>query len=183
MKVSLKLRDSDIDKLIKQVVILIDTREQENTHITDFFDKKKIPYKRKALKFCDYSAELKANEEFGLPFDISLENNIAIERKGASKSGLNEIATNFTDGRTAFENEFIRAKESGADIYLLIENGSWEDIKAHNYRSKMSENALYNSLLSWSKKYNIKIHFLKSENVGEHIYKLIGIALKKLLEE
>lgn len=183
MQVSLKLKDAHIDKLIKQVVVLIDTREQENRHLIDFFDKKKIPYKVKALKFCDYSAELKACPELGLPFDISLENVIAIERKGSGGFGLNEIAGNFTNGRTAFENEFIRARSSGADIYLIIENGSWEDIRNHKYKSLISEKALYNSLLSWRKKYKINIDFVQSENVGEHIYKLIGTTLKKFLEE
>lgn len=183
MKVSLKLKDANIEKLIKQVVVLIDTREQENSHIKNFFDKKKIPYKIKALKFCDYSAELQACPELGLPFDVSLENVIAIERKGASRNGLNEIAGNFTNGRTAFENEFIRARASGADIYLIIENGSFEDIRKHNYRSLMNEKALYNSLLSWRKKYDIHIDFINSDSVGEHIYKLIGTTLKKVLEE
>ena len=183
MIVSLKLKDADIKKLIKQVVILVDTREQKNQHILDFFDKKKINYKVKALKFCDYSAELKANEELGLPFDISLENVVAIERKGAGKYGLNEIANNFTDGRTAFENEFIRAKENCKNIYLLIENGSWEQIRNHKYDSQLNENAFYNSLLSWRNKYNINIDFVETENIGEHIYKIVGTILKKMLEE
>lgn len=183
MKVSLKLKDANIDKLIKQVVILVDTREQENSHIIDFFNKKKINYRIKALKFCDYSAELKSCPELGLPFDVSLEDVIAIERKGSGESGLTEIAGNFGNGRTAFENEFIRAKEKGADIYLIIENGSWEDIKNHKYRGELSEKSLYNSLLSWRKKYKINIDFVKTENVGEHLYKLIGIVLKKILEE
>lgn len=183
MKVTLKLKDADIEKLVKQVCILYDTREQENSHILKYFDKKGIEYKRKALKFCDYSAYLKACPELGLPFDVSLENVIAIERKGSGGSGLTEIAHNFGDGRSAFENEWIRAKESGANLYLIIENGSWEDIKTHKYNSQLNEKALYNSLLSFRKKYGFQIDFIKTEDVGEHIYKLIGITLKKLLEE
>lgn len=183
MKATIKLSDTDIKKLIKQVVILIDTREQENSHITNFFDKKGIAYKVKSLKFCDYSAELKANNELGLPFDISLENVVAIERKGSGGYGLNEIASNFTDGRTAFENEFIRAKENCQKVYLIIENGSWQNIKDHKYLSQFNENAFYNSLLSWRNKYNINIDFVNSENCGEHIYKIIGTILKRILEE
>lgn len=183
MKVSIKLKDANIEKLIKQVVVYYDTREQENSHILKFFDKKGIRYKKKALKFCDYSAYLEANEELGLPFDVSLENVIAIERKGSGGSGLTEIAHNFGDGRSAFENEWIRAHHSGANLYLIIENGSWEDIKNHKYIGQLNEKAFYNSLLSFRKKYGFQIDFVKSEDVGEHIYKLIGITLKKLLEE
>lgn len=163
--------------------MLVDVQEKDNSHIISWLEKKGIPYRKKSLKFCDYSAELKACPELGLPFDVSLENVVAIERKGSGGSGLNEIAGNFTEGRTAFENEFIRAKESGATIYLLIENGSWEGIRNHEYRSQFGEKAFYNSLLSWEKKYGFHTHFVKRENVGEHIYKLLGTTLKKLLEE
>lgn len=183
MRVSLKLKDTDIDKLIKQVCVLVDTREQENSHILQFFDKKGIQYRKKGLKYCDYSAELKASAELGLPFDVSLENIICIERKGSGGNGLNELAGNFTKGRDAFENEWIRAKASGADLYLIVENGSWEDIKNHNYNSLFNEKSFYNSLISWRKKYSFQIDFCKTENVGEHIYKLIGTTLKKILEE
>ena len=40
-----KYSKSELDKILKTPVILIDTREQENIHITDYFDKKKIQYK------------------------------------------------------------------------------------------------------------------------------------------
>lgn len=182
MKVNIKLSDTDIKKLLKQVVILIDTREQENQHIINFFEKKKIAYKIKKLDFGDYSAELKANNEIGLPFDVTLENVVAIERKGASGFGLNEISNNFTDGRTAFENEFIRANQFCENFYLVIENGSWQDIKNHKYRSQLNENAFYNSLLSWRDKYKFNIDFVNTENVGEHIYKIICVVLKHKLE-
>ena len=163
--------------------IIVDSREQENKHILGFFDQKKIPYIIRKLNQGDYSAFLSANPELGLPFDISLENVVAIERKGASGSGLSEIAGNFTTGRQAFENEFIRASKNCKNFYLLIENGSWDKIKRHEYRSEMQPKALYNSLLSWRKKYGFHIDFVEAENSGEHICKLLATTLKKLLEE
>lgn len=182
MQVSLHLSDTSIDKLIKQMVILIDTREQENSHITGYFDKKKIPYVVRKLDFGDYSAMLKAAPDLGLPFDVSLEKSVAVERKGASGNGLSEIAKNFTDGRQAFENEFIRASHSCENFYLVIENGSWKDIADHNYRSEMSPKALYNSLISWRHKYHFQIDFVQQANTAEHLIKLFGTTLKKLLE-
>ena len=183
MKVQVHITDTQIDKLIKQMVILIDTREQENKHITDYFDKKKIPYVVRKLDYGDYSAMLTAAPELGLPFDVSLEHAVAVERKGASGSGLTEIAKNLTDGRQAFENEFIRASHSCEHFYLVIENGSWKAISEHKYRSEMSPKALYNSLISWRHKYGFQIDFVSSESVAEHLIKLFGTTLKKMLEE
>lgn len=183
MKVNIKLKPTSIEKLVKQLTVCIDSREQENQHIINYLEKKKINYEVKKLEFGDYSCKLLKNEELGLPFDISLESIVSIERKGSGGNGLTEIAHNFTEGRTAFENEFIRAKENCENFYVIIENGSWEDIKAHNYRSELNENALYNSLISWRKKYNFHIDFIKSENVGEHILKVFATILKKMLEE
>src|SRR5574344_863812 len=117
MQVNIKLKDASIDKLVKQMTIIVDSREQENKHILSFFDQKKIPYIVRKLNQGDYSAFLSANPELGLPFDISLEGVIAIERKGASGSGLSEIAGNFTAGRQAFENEFIRAGKNCKNFY------------------------------------------------------------------
>ena len=172
-----------MDKPVKQMTIIVDSREQENKHILSFFEQKKIPYIVRKLSQGDYSAFLSANPELGLPFDISLENVVAIERKGASGSGLSEIAGNFTTGRQAFENEFIRASKNCKNFCLLIENGSWDKIKRHEYRSEMQPKALYNSLLSWRKKYGFSIDFVESANSGEHICKLLATTLKKLLEE
>ena len=50
-----KFSYDQIKKLSKEMVILIDTKEKANDHITDYFDKKGIAYKRQALEFGDYS--------------------------------------------------------------------------------------------------------------------------------
>ena len=51
-----------MEELISSMTILVDTREQKNNHITDYFDRKKINYKRKALNYGDYSFMIPANE-------------------------------------------------------------------------------------------------------------------------
>ena len=50
-----KYTDSEERELLDSIVILVDTREKVNDHITDYFDKHHIPYKKKALKNGDYS--------------------------------------------------------------------------------------------------------------------------------
>lgn len=43
-----------MDELISSIVILIDTRERKADHILEYFDKKNITYKKKALDYGDY---------------------------------------------------------------------------------------------------------------------------------
>ena len=46
-----KYTDKELAELISSMVILIDTREKKCEHITDYFDRKKVAYKKKALDF------------------------------------------------------------------------------------------------------------------------------------
>ena len=50
-----KYRTEDIKKLIKQMIVLIDTREKKNSHILDYFRKQKIAYQVEKLEYNDYS--------------------------------------------------------------------------------------------------------------------------------
>ena len=45
----LKYSEEEQKRLMKSMVVLIDSREKKNQHITDYFDKHKIPYKVVAL--------------------------------------------------------------------------------------------------------------------------------------
>ena len=50
-----KYTESELKKLLDNMVILIDTREKKNDHITNYFDKHDIKYENKALTCGDYS--------------------------------------------------------------------------------------------------------------------------------
>ena len=43
-----KFTDKEMEELISSIIILVDTREQKNSHITDYFNRKKINYKSPA---------------------------------------------------------------------------------------------------------------------------------------
>jgi len=98
--------DKEIKELLKSLVILIDTREQENTNIIEFLERKKVSYKTKALNFGDYSFFLPENKELGIQRDLYFDREIVIERKGS----LSELAGNLTKDRERFEKELIRKK-------------------------------------------------------------------------
>jgi hypothetical protein len=160
------------------MIILIDSREKENSHILNYMAVNKISVKRKqALKFGDYSF---------IDHNTDYRNLITIERKNS----LDELALNLTSGkkdnpinrRERFKNEFKRAKEAGAKMVLLIENATQENILNHNYRSKLHPNAFIGSLNSWyNKGYIDNIFFCQDKNdAGWAMLKIFHNFLKEL---
>lgn len=152
--------DTEIASMLKKIEIIIDTREQANKHITEFLTKKKVPFVSRKLDVGDYSAQIGV---------MSLEKSIVIERKGS----LDEVAGNIGTGRERFEKEFLRAKAGNTKVYLVIEDGSWEAIKAHRYRSELSSKAYIATLRSWMAKYDFNLIFCEKANAPEHIYETL----------
>lgn len=183
MIANIKYTDSQIDKILKTATIIIDRREKNCDKIIEYFNSKKINFTRRSLDFGDYSIEIPKNEELGVPFNMSFEKKVVVELKHSGKSGLDELAGNFTDGRLAFETEFIKAIPYNCRVYLICADGSWEKIDKHSYSSQLGEKAFYNSMLSFSWKYNMHIHFVKEEDIGKHIHRILIVALKKMIEE
>lgn len=62
-----KYTDKEMEELIQSMVILVDTRERKADHILEYFDKKNITYKKKALDYGDYSFMIPANEKLSIP--------------------------------------------------------------------------------------------------------------------
>lgn len=141
---------------LSRMSIIVDTREQVNYNVLGYLQEKGVTRTERKLDVGDYSFEIDG---------ITFEDSVVIERK----ANLDEIAGNFTVNRARFENEFLRAKAHGTKVFLLIEKASWQDIKAHNYRSQMKPAALMGSLLSWQVKYNITVLFCLPELAGELI--------------
>lgn len=160
----------EIDKTMETLTIAVDTREQ-NTALSRLRCKSfGYPYTRQKLDFGDYSAFVTVGNEI-----ISLANKVAIERK----YDLSELAMCFCGERKRFEAEFERAKASGARLYILCENGSWEKAYAGEYRSLMTPKALVASMTAWLARYNCQILFCEASTSG----KLIGEILKREMKE
>lgn len=135
------------------MVILHDTREQENTHITDYFDKKGIAHKKKALKYGDYSFYITANEALSIPRDLYFDTECVIERKGS----LEELSGNLTKDRDRLEKEFslCRAKK-----ILMIENANYADVVNGNYDTQYNKKSYWASLHSFWWKYDLPPFFV-----------------------
>jgi ERCC4-type nuclease len=165
-----KLRtDKEITEALKQLTIVVDSREKENSHITGYFDKIKVAHETRKLDTGDYSAVIG---------DMTLERDVVIEKK----SGLDELSQNMTADRERFADEFTRAKSEGLKVFLLIENATWTDIFLHNYRSQLKPQSLIASLLSWQVRFNITIIFCKPSESGQIIYATLYYAAREALK-
>ncbi len=165
MLVRMNFKKSEIDKILKDAVIIVDTREQQNQHILDYFNKKKINYRVEKLNYADYSICLPASKY--LDKEIYLNNVISIERKGS----LEELSGNFTKDRARIEEEFQRSK---GKIFLLIEGANFEDIVEHNYKTDFKPNSYVGTLKAFEARYGFNTSFIKDKTkTGEFIYKTL----------
>lgn len=129
-----------------------------------------------ALESGDYSFELKAIPELDIPHTMDFRQDIMIERKNS----LDEISSNFTRGRERFNDEFGRAW--AVKKYLIIEDGSYEKILTHNYRSEYNPTSFFASLLSFDARYNLHVQFCNKETVATLIYNICKYTLREILK-
>ena len=149
--------DKEKKELLNSIVILVDTREKVNDHIVDYFEKKGIKYKTKALTNGDYSFYIPANPDLNIDRDIYFDKNIVVERKAS----LDELAGNLTTNRTRFEEEMATCD---AKKYLLIENSSYSDLIRGNYKSKYAAKSYAATIHSFNHRYNLEIMFMPNHN-------------------
>lgn len=164
----------EIDRALKTFTILVDSREQDTPRSRERYRDFNVPYERYKLDFGDYSA--KVIDDNGN--EITLCNRLSIERK----MNLDELCNCFCRDRKRFEREFLRAKESNAKIYLLVENASWELAYSGGYRSQMSPNALTASMTAWLSRYDCQIIMCKEETSGKLIKDLLYREMKEYLQ-
>ena len=170
-----KYSKSELDKILKTPVILIDTREQENIHITDYFDKKKIKYKEMKLDHGDYTFYIPKNEELGISRDLYFNDIVTVERKGS----LEELSGNFCNGRARIEEEFTRKK---GKMYLMVEGATYEDIVKHNYNTEYNPVSFIATLDTYEARYGIHTSFTSKTAAGNFIYHKFKYHLREYLK-
>ena len=167
-----KYTETEIKNILKEAIVVIDTREQKCSHITSYFDMHKINYCYEKLEFGDYTIKVQMPNSTR---EYYLQNKCAIERK----ANLNELSGNFTQARERIEKEFMRSK---GNLYLLIENANYEDIELHNYDTGYNPKAFMATLKAFESRYNLHIHYQKNINFsGDYIYKTLIYHLRELL--
>lgn len=103
---------------MKRITVLIDTREQQNTHIVKALDAWGVMHESRKLDFADYSFSVD-----GKDFSRSC----VVERK----ANVDEIYGNITGDRERIEKELDTISRNARQCVLMLENcGSWDELKA-----------------------------------------------------
>lgn len=165
----------EIERMLSGMTVLVDTREQDTPALRARLEGFGCPSRRYKLDYGDYSCEVTKPD--GTP--VSAAKKVCVERK----MNLDELCGCFTSGRERFEREFLRAREDGAKVYLLVENASWEKVLSGAYRSRMKPEALTASLLAWCARYNLTPVFCAGRSTGKLIAKILRYEVKVLLEQ
>ena len=159
-----------LQTILNSITIIVDTRENANSHITGYFTQNGIKFIERALKFGDYSCEVDG---------ISYENKVVLERK----ADIVELSGNLAQNRVRFENELTKAKEAGAKLVLMVENGSFERIIEHKYNTDLSEKSFLATLFTYSHRYNLDINFIEKRYSGLFIYYQLYYWVRNYLKE
>lgn len=157
-----RFSDAQIKALLKNMIILTDTREQQNAHILEGLDALGVKHRPLALPIGDYACALDAQPENGLMEDTAF--GIIVERKGS----LDELAGNFTSGRERFADEMHRGK-NGRKILLIEGATGFSDILQHRYQSGLSPKAFYSSLMSFMARFGLVPIFCAKEDSAKII--------------
>lgn len=187
-----------IDKILKHIVIVVDTAEKEakNDHILDWFDAKKHKYTKKKLPYGDYTGYIEHNEEteklMGITRNLWFDNLIAIERK----ANLTELAGNLkqndkTHERQRIESEFMKAKLNGCYLPMFVEdpNGIINIFKRQygkfqngQYITSFEPKSFYMSIKGFEARYKYTTAWYSKEQMGHEIYNTIRMHIREWLK-
>ena len=165
--------------ILETFELIVDTREQRTSRAKRRFASFTAPHQHSVMSYGDYCANvtLPSGEKL---YDASaaVTAMCVIERK----MSLDELAGNLTRGRDRFRREFEKAQEAGATVYLLVEDGSWDKILKHEYRSKFTPEAFFASLTAWQARYDLRIIFCPHTITAKLIQEILYRDMKERLE-
>lgn len=152
--------NADKKQFLKKLTVLIDTREQENKHITSALDSRGVAYEVRKLDFGDYSFVYD-----GKDFSMAC----AVERK----ANVEELYGNIMHDRGRIEKEFYSASCLANEFTLMIEDcenfDSLRDYKLSAWQMKANPQRqvqdigkhVYSTIRAWkcSDRYNFSVEF------------------------
>ena len=182
IKIRYKFKDKEIATIKKNLVVLIDTREQRNEHIKEFFEKKNINFKIHKLDYGDYSIMIPKNAIEGLERDIYFDRDIVIERK----ANIDELASNFKEDEVRIKTEMAHINKYNIRSYLFIEDPNYDfNIRSGNYRSNYKPESLYARIKkSIEMRYNTLVRPISKSMIASEIYNTLeAFVYEKLKHE
>ena len=75
--------DKKYKELLSHMIVLVDTRENTNKNVTDWYERNNIKWKSRALKTGDYGLMVESCPELGFSIDTYFSDELCIERKNS----------------------------------------------------------------------------------------------------
>lgn len=168
IKIRYKFTDKEMKKILDSMVVVVDTREQNNQHILEFFNRKKIPYKVVKNDFGDYTAMIPKGTITGFTSDIYFDRDIAIERKNS----IDEIAGNLKDDAYRIKKELAHMNMYDIKYFFFVEDKDFhENLRNGNYRSQYDPFTLMQRIKKGIEaEYNTVIVPIDKKCIGSEIY-------------
>ena len=175
-----KFTDKQLKKILDNLIICIDSREQSNQHIIDFFNKKKIPYKVMKLPLGDYSIMLPKGLFDGQTQDIYFYDDFVVERKAS----LDEICGNLKDDAARLKKELAHLNKYDIEFYIFLEDENYElNLRNANYRSQYDAFTLMQRIYKGIEaEYNTMVIPVPKSCMGSKIYYFLQARVYNLLK-
>lgn len=147
----------------KPIIYELDTRNQKDSYVTNYFDKHNIKWIRNKL----YSGDVKLLNDTKVIIDL--------------KANLEEIAHNLcnTKEHARIRREIDRAKEIGCEqfIFLIKEDKikTIEDLQHWtSKRTKVKGSTLLKIFITMKQRYGVRFIIVPKKEMGKMIIKLLG---------
>ena len=148
---------------MNNIIVEMDTRNQKDNYVTDYFDKHGIKWIRNKL----YSGDVKLLNDTKVIIDL--------------KANLEEISRNLCNSQehARIHRELDRSREIGCEqfIFLIKEDKikTIEDLQNWtSKRTKVKGEVLLKIFKTMSQKYNVRFMIVPKNKMGETIIKLLG---------
>jgi S-adenosylmethionine:tRNA-ribosyltransferase-isomerase (queuine synthetase) len=147
----------------KPIIYELDTRNQKDSYVTNYFDKHNIKWIRNKL----YSGDIKLLNDTKVIIDL--------------KANLEEIAHNLCNAKehARIRREIDRAKEIGCEqfIFLIKEDKikTIEDLQNWtSKRTKVKGETLFKIMTTMKQRYGVRFIIVPKKEMGKMIIKLLG---------
>lgn len=173
-----RFTDKEIKELLKNLTILIDTREQKG-HVKSWLDSNKIKSKSQKLDYGDYSCFIPPVEGITTK-PIYFDRDIVIERK----KDIDELVNNLKDNASRIKSEFAHLNKYGTKYYIFLEDYLYDKhLENGNYKSQYKSSTLQSRLISLQCEYNTIIRPISKEYIGKNIYLYLYYEVRNILKK
>ena len=201
-----KFTDKELKEILDKMVTIVDSRENANTHIIEWLDKKKKSYKVQKLDYGDYSCYLPNGSFEGQQRDIYFTNDIAIERKFCidelamnlkdNKTNINEVTKEIMDllGKDYLQKvlktdynrlkyEFANMNRHEVQFFILMEDKNFDyNIRNKKYRAQYEPKTLYARIKALERDFKTMIRPTDKSAMGSEIYHTLRYGVRDILK-